>query len=130
MRFVLLACLLLCLPAPAQVYKWTDDQGIVHYSDQLPVDGVNKGGVVIDKQGRLLGINDRAELAQAEWDLRTRINSAHMRAGVTMRDPSTVYLDWGVELATDVHDTLEEVDVRDGQALCLARAQTDAERRS
>jgi hypothetical protein len=38
--------------AAAGVYKWTDDQGIVHYSDQLPVDGVNKGGVVIDKQGR------------------------------------------------------------------------------
>jgi bifunctional UDP-N-acetylglucosamine pyrophosphorylase/glucosamine-1-phosphate N-acetyltransferase len=55
--------------------------------------------------GRLLGINDRAELAQAEWDLRTRINSAHMRAGVTMRDPSTVYLDATVVLAEDV--TLE-----------------------
>ena len=56
---------------------------------------------VVD-DGRLMGINDRAELAQAEWDLRTRINSAHMRAGVTMRDPSTVYLDASVTLATDV----------------------------
>jgi bifunctional UDP-N-acetylglucosamine pyrophosphorylase/glucosamine-1-phosphate N-acetyltransferase len=25
-----------------------------------------------------------------------------MRAGVTMRDPSTVYVDWGVQIATDV----------------------------
>ncbi|HVR92576.1 MAG TPA: DUF4124 domain-containing protein [Casimicrobiaceae bacterium] len=41
------------LPAAAAgMYKWTDDQGIVHYSDQLPADGINKGGVVIDKQGR------------------------------------------------------------------------------
>ena len=41
------------LPAAAAgTYKWTDDQGIVHYSDQLPADGINKGGVVIDKQGR------------------------------------------------------------------------------
>ncbi len=41
------------LPAVAAgVYKWTDDQGIVHYSDQMPVDAINKGGVVIDKQGR------------------------------------------------------------------------------
>src|SRR6266851_5702364 len=41
------------LPAVAAgVYKWTDDQGIVHYSDQMPADAVNKGGVVIDKQGR------------------------------------------------------------------------------
>src|SRR5439155_1717330 len=53
-------------------------------------------------EGRLTGINDRAELAQAEWDLRTRINSAHMRAGVTMRDPSTVYLDASVTIAEDV----------------------------
>ncbi len=58
--------------------------------------------LTVEDDGRLMGINDRAELAQAEWDLRTRINSAHMRAGVTMRDPSTVYLDATVTLATDV----------------------------
>jgi len=41
------------LPAAAAgVYKWTDDQGIVHYSDQMPADAVNKGGTVFDKQGR------------------------------------------------------------------------------
>ena len=41
------------LPAAAAgMYKWTDDQGIVHYSDQMPADAVNKGGVMIDKQGR------------------------------------------------------------------------------
>ena len=61
--------------------------------------------LTVEDDGRLLGINDRAELAQAEWDLRTRINAAHMRAGVTMRDPSTVYLDATVTLAEDV--TLE-----------------------
>jgi chromosome segregation ATPase len=36
----------------AGMYKWTDDQGMVHYSDQLPADAVNKGGTVYDKQGR------------------------------------------------------------------------------
>jgi bifunctional UDP-N-acetylglucosamine pyrophosphorylase/glucosamine-1-phosphate N-acetyltransferase len=56
----------------------------------------------VEDDGRLTGINDRAQLAQAEWDLRTEINLAHMRAGVTMQDPSTVYLDATVELATDV----------------------------
>jgi hypothetical protein len=41
------------LPAAAAgMYKWTDDQGIVHYSDQLPADAVNKGGTVFDSQGR------------------------------------------------------------------------------
>src|SRR5215217_4703074 len=61
--------------------------------------------LTVEDDGRLLGINDRAELAQAEWDLRTQLNTAHMRAGVTMRDPSTVYLDATVTLAADV--TLE-----------------------
>jgi len=61
--------------------------------------------LTVEDDGRLLGINDRAELAQAEWDLRTRINAGHMLAGVTMRDPSTVYLDATVRLAEDV--TLE-----------------------
>ena len=61
--------------------------------------------LTVEDDGRLLGINDRAELAQAEWDLRTRINAEHMLAGVTMRDPSTVYIDGDVRLAADV--TLE-----------------------
>jgi bifunctional UDP-N-acetylglucosamine pyrophosphorylase/glucosamine-1-phosphate N-acetyltransferase len=58
--------------------------------------------LTVDDDGRLLGINDRAELAQAEWDMRTRINAAHMINGVTMRDPSTVYIDAAVQLASDV----------------------------
>lgn len=41
------------LPAAAAgVYKWTDDQGVIHYSDQMPADAANKGSVVLDKQGR------------------------------------------------------------------------------
>jgi len=36
----------------AGMYKWTDDKGIVHYSDQMPPDAVNKGTTVFDKQGR------------------------------------------------------------------------------
>jgi bifunctional UDP-N-acetylglucosamine pyrophosphorylase/glucosamine-1-phosphate N-acetyltransferase len=56
----------------------------------------------VEDDGRLTGINDRAQLAQAEWDLRTELNLAHMRAGVTMVDPSTVYLEPSVALASDV----------------------------
>jgi bifunctional UDP-N-acetylglucosamine pyrophosphorylase/glucosamine-1-phosphate N-acetyltransferase len=65
-------------------------------------DGRLVAALDVEDDGRLLGINDRSELAQAEWDLRTELNEAHMRAGVTMRDPSTVYLDASVELAADV----------------------------
>jgi bifunctional UDP-N-acetylglucosamine pyrophosphorylase/glucosamine-1-phosphate N-acetyltransferase len=57
---------------------------------------------VEDSGPGITGINDRSQLAQAEWDLRTELNLGHMRAGVTMHDPSTVYVDATVELATDV----------------------------
>ena len=68
-------------------------------------DGRIVSAVGFEDDGTLDGINDRSQLAQAEWALRVRINEAYMRAGVTMRDPSTVYVDWGVELGQDV--TLE-----------------------
>ena len=61
--------------------------------------------VTFEDDGRFDGINDRSQLAAAEWNLRVRRNEEHMRAGVTMRDPSTVYLDWDVTLQPDV--TLE-----------------------
>lgn len=61
--------------------------------------------VAFEDDGRFDGINDRSQLAAAEWNLRVRRNEQHMRDGVTMRDPSTVYLDWDVTLAADV--TLE-----------------------
>ena len=65
-------------------------------------DGRIVSAVGFDDDGTFDGINDRAQLAQSEWALRVRRNEAHMRAGVTMRDPSTVYLDWAVTLAADV----------------------------
>jgi len=65
-------------------------------------DGRIVSAVTFDDDGRFDGINDRSQLAQAEWALRVRLNERHMTEGVTMRDPSTVYLDWDVELAPDV----------------------------
>jgi bifunctional UDP-N-acetylglucosamine pyrophosphorylase/glucosamine-1-phosphate N-acetyltransferase len=65
-------------------------------------DGRIVSAVGFEDDGTFDGINDRSQLAQAEWALRVRINEGHMRAGVTMRDPSTAYIDWEVELGTDV----------------------------
>ncbi|TMH58080.1 MAG: DUF4124 domain-containing protein, partial [Betaproteobacteria bacterium] len=39
-------------PALAATYKWTDDQGEVHYSDKAPPDVPSKGATVLDKQAR------------------------------------------------------------------------------
>ncbi len=68
-------------------------------------DGRLVSAVAFEDDGRFDGINDRSQLAAAEWNLRVRRNEQHMRDGVTMRDPSTVYLDWDVTVAPDV--TLE-----------------------
>jgi bifunctional UDP-N-acetylglucosamine pyrophosphorylase/glucosamine-1-phosphate N-acetyltransferase len=68
-------------------------------------DGRLVAALDVEDDGRLTGINDRAQLAHAEWDMRVEINDRWMRAGVTMLDPSTAYIDHGVELAEDV--TLE-----------------------
>lgn len=35
----------------AATYKWVDDKGVVHYSDKLPPEGVNKGNVELNSQG-------------------------------------------------------------------------------
>ena len=56
-------------------------------------DGRIVAALDVDDDGRLTGINDRSQLARAEWDMRVELNDRWMRAGVTMLDPSTVYLD-------------------------------------
>ena len=70
-------------------------------------DGRIVSAVAFEDDGRFDGINDRSQLAAAEWSLRVRLNEAHMRNGVTMRDPSTVYLDWTVELGAGRHARTE-----------------------
>jgi bifunctional UDP-N-acetylglucosamine pyrophosphorylase/glucosamine-1-phosphate N-acetyltransferase len=47
-------------------------------------------------------VNDRAQLAAAEAELRARINLRWMREGVSMVDPASTYVDSGVELEPDV----------------------------
>ncbi|MFN0062963.1 MAG: bifunctional UDP-N-acetylglucosamine diphosphorylase/glucosamine-1-phosphate N-acetyltransferase GlmU [Myxococcaceae bacterium] len=48
------------------------------------------------------GVNDRAELARLARTMQQRIQSAHMRAGVTLQDPSSTWIDDDVELSADV----------------------------
>ncbi len=48
------------------------------------------------------GINDRAQLARAEAELRARTNAEWLARGVTMVDPAATYVDTTVSLAADV----------------------------
>ncbi len=59
--------------------------------------------LLIEDAEEAMGINDRVQLARAGEIMRQRINRAHQRAGVTLIDPATTYID--PEVAIDV-DTL------------------------
>ena len=48
------------------------------------------------------GVNDRLQLAEAGAIMRDRINARWMREGVTMADPSSVWIDVDVEIEPDV----------------------------
>jgi hypothetical protein len=52
MALGMVCALVLCADANAAAYKWTDDKGVIHYSDHIPAEAVNKGSVMLDKQGR------------------------------------------------------------------------------
>ena len=49
-----------------------------------------------------LGVNSRAQLAQAASVMRDRINARHLAAGVTMWDPSSVWIGPDVRIERDV----------------------------
>jgi bifunctional UDP-N-acetylglucosamine pyrophosphorylase/glucosamine-1-phosphate N-acetyltransferase len=64
--------------------------------------GYPVNAVVVDDAAELAGVNDRAQLAAAEAELRRRTNARWLAAGVTMVDPSHTYIDTGVRLGADV----------------------------
>jgi bifunctional UDP-N-acetylglucosamine pyrophosphorylase/glucosamine-1-phosphate N-acetyltransferase len=75
------------------------------YLTELVRLSVEEGAGVADldaASGEAAGINDRVQLAAATAVMRQRILEAHMRAGVTMVDPATTYVDATVTLASDV----------------------------
>ncbi|MBI3953774.1 MAG: bifunctional UDP-N-acetylglucosamine diphosphorylase/glucosamine-1-phosphate N-acetyltransferase GlmU [Chloroflexi bacterium] len=58
-------------------------------------------GVLAADPAEGLGINDRAQLAQAEALVRDRIRRRHLLAGVTIADPATTYIDADVTIGQD-----------------------------
>ena len=80
-------------------------QGELYLTDVigfLVSDGTPVGAVVADDSDEIHGINDRAQLAHAIDVMRARINNKHMRAGVTIIDPASTWIDVSVVLEPDV----------------------------
>ncbi len=96
-RSVLAPSLRRLSPANAQgEYYLTDVVDVLYQA------GHRVESLVVDDTMEVAGVNDRAQLAVAEAELRDRINERWMRRGVTMWDPERTYIDAEAVLGTDV----------------------------
>lgn len=77
-------------------YYLTDAVAVLHAA------GYPVASMVAADPMEAAGVNDRAQLAAAEAELRERINERWMRRGVTMTDPEQTYVDSSVQLGPDV----------------------------
>ena len=71
-------------------------QGEYYLTDAIAVlrdAGHNVIALEAEDPGEAIMVNDRVQLAEAEAELRGRINRVWMRAGVTMVDPARTYID-------------------------------------
>jgi bifunctional UDP-N-acetylglucosamine pyrophosphorylase/glucosamine-1-phosphate N-acetyltransferase len=96
-RSILAPALRRLTPANAQgEYYLTDSVSVLFNA------GYRVVSLVLTDSMEAAGVNDRAQLAVAEAELRDRINERWMRRGVTMWDPERTYVDAEVRLAPDV----------------------------
>lgn len=80
-------------------------QGELYLTDVIGIlknAGESIAAVMIDDFTEILGVNDRVQLAESAAMLRDRINDHWMRAGVTIIDPTTTWIDATVDIAQDV----------------------------
>ncbi len=83
--------------------KTDNSQGELYLTDALEIIGRRSRAVTYrlkDLEEANL-VNDRAHLARAEEILRRRILDAHMRNGVTVRDPASTHIEATVEIGQD-----------------------------
>ena len=77
----------------------------------------------------VLGVNDRVDLARVRAHAQVRINHEHMRAGVTIIDPASTYVEVGVTIGPDTTiepNTTLKGDTRVGADCVLRNAYVDS----
>ncbi len=82
-----------------------NSQGEMYLTDVLSIvrgDGRSVGALVTQDLWQVEGVNDRVQLAALGRELNRRVVEGWMRAGVTVVDPATTWLDVTVTLAQDV----------------------------
>ncbi len=93
------------LPAALRRLIPSNAQGELYLTDTVSVlanAGYAIGSLQIDDSSLVMGVNDRAQLAEAEKVMRKRINTYWMKAGVTLVDPDVTYIDRRTTLGEDV----------------------------
>ena len=80
-------------------------QGELYLTDVLGIargDGKRVGALIAGDPWLVEGVNDKVQLAKLGAELNRRLVEKAMRAGVTVVDPATTWLDADVELGRDV----------------------------
>ena len=81
-----------------------NDQGEYYLPDIIALavkEGKSAFAVITDDFQEVKGINDRIELAEADQAMRQRILKRHMLEGVSIIDPGSTYIDFGVSIGQD-----------------------------
>ena len=85
--------------------KNDNSQGELYLTDVLEIlrnDGGSVAAVLIEDFIEILGVNDRAQLAESAALLRDLINDDLMKSGVTIVDPMNTWVDSTAKIANDV----------------------------
>ena len=79
-------------------------QGEYYLTDVIKImndKGLKTGAVIVEDNTEILGVNDKVQLELLTRVLRLRINTEHMRNGVTIEDINTTYIYDDVEIGSD-----------------------------
>ncbi|MDY0088491.1 MAG: bifunctional UDP-N-acetylglucosamine diphosphorylase/glucosamine-1-phosphate N-acetyltransferase GlmU [Coriobacteriia bacterium] len=79
-------------------------QGEFYLTDMVSIfvaEGLAVHAVLTDDAAQTMGVNSRVQLAEATRVMQERINTQHMLKGVTMTDPSLVWIGPKVEIGRD-----------------------------
>ena len=107
-------------PSQGATYKWVDEKGVVHYTDKIPTEAVNKGSTMLDKQARPVRKIDPAMTAEQraarEAEEENRRLTAKAQEEVARRDRALV----------SSYTTEAEIELARSRALGTIDAQIDS----
>mgnify|MGYP005810703603 FL=1 len=84
--------------------KPNNAQGEYYLTDVVQImneKGLKTGAVIVEDNTEILGINDRIQLEMLTKVLQMRINTEHMKKGVTIEDVNSTYIYDDVEIGMD-----------------------------